>query len=103
MRFQGKAVIVTGGSKGIGEGCCRVFCAEGGLVAILARGNAAGEALAGELSSKGPGRALYVPCDVAQPEQLQSAINRAAAEFGRIDCLINNAGWHPPATTIEDT
>jgi len=103
MRYQGKAVVVTGGSKGIGEGCSRVFCAEGGLVAILARGKTAGESLAAELSIQGPGRAVYIPCDVASPEQLKSAIDRAAAEFGRIDCLINNAGWHPPATTIDQT
>lgn len=103
MRYQGKAVIVTGGSKGIGEGCSRVFCAEGGLVAILARGKTAGELLAAELCITGPGRAVYVPCDVAQPDQLKTAIDRAAMEFGRIDCLINNAGWHPPATTIDQT
>jgi L-fucose dehydrogenase len=103
MRYQGKAVIVTGGSKGIGEGCARVFCAEGGLVAVLARGKTAGESLAAELCIKGPGRAIYLPCDVARPDQLKSAIDQAAAEFGRIDCLINNAGWHPPATTIDET
>jgi L-fucose dehydrogenase len=103
MRFHGKAVIVTGGSKGIGEGCSRVFCAEGGLVAILARGREAGESLAAELTRVGPGRAVYVPCDVSRPEQLRTAIDRAYQEFGRIDCLINNAGWHPPATTIDDT
>jgi NAD(P)-dependent dehydrogenase (short-subunit alcohol dehydrogenase family) len=103
MRFEGKVVIVTGGSKGIGEGCARVFCREGALVAILARGKAAGEALAAELNQKGPGRAIFVACDVADCQQLQSAIDRTAAEFGRIDCLINNAGWHPPATTIDDT
>lgn len=103
MRFQGKAVVVTGGSKGIGEGCARVFCREGGLVAILARGKAAGEALATELNKTGPGRAIYVSCDVSECDQLQSAIDHTAEEFGRIDCLINNAGWHPPATTIDDT
>lgn len=103
MRFHKKAVIVTGGSKGIGEGCARVFCAAGGLVAILSRGQAAGEALAAELTQTGPGRAVYFSCDVAAPEQLKRAIDAAAAEFGRIDCLINNAGWHPPATTIDET
>ena len=103
MRFQGRAVIVTGGSKGIGEGCSRVFCGEGGLVAILARGREAGEALAAELNRTGPGRAVYLPCDVGDHRALQNAIDRAAAEFGRIDCIINNAGAHPPATTIEET
>jgi len=103
MRFAGKAVVLTGGSKGIGEGCARVFCAEGGLVAILARGKETGELLAAELTRSGPGRAIYIPCDVASRVQLKAAIDGAAAEFGRIDCLINNAGWHPPATSIDDT
>lgn len=103
MRFDGRAVIVTGGSKGIGEGCSRLFCAEGGQVAILARGTEAGEALAAELNGQGPGRAIFIRCDVARPEQLQQAVERAAREFGRLDCLINNAGWHPPATSIDET
>lgn len=103
MRFKDRVVIVTGGSKGIGEGCARVFCDEGGLVAILSRGAEAGEALARELCDRGPGRAIYVPCDVSQHEQIAAAIERTVAEFGRLDCLINNAGWHPPATSLEDT
>ena len=103
MRFQDRVVIVTGGSKGIGEGCSRVFCAEGGLVAILSRGKEAGERLAEELTKTGPGRAVYFPCDVGRHEQLRDAIENTVAEFGRMDCLINNAGVHPPATPLEDT
>lgn len=103
MRFQSKVVIVTGGSYGIGEGCVRVFHAEGGHVAILARGREAGEKLARELTERGPGRATFFPCDVADMGQLESAIGEVAKEFGRIDCLINNAGAHPPATNIDDT
>src|SRR5688572_28596690 len=103
MRFHNRAVIVTGGSKGIGEGCARVFCREGGQVAILARGREAGEQLAAELSTTGPGQAIYLPCDVAQPEQLIAAIAKTVAEYGRLDCIVNNAGWHPAATRIDDT
>ncbi|MBW3595648.1 MAG: glucose 1-dehydrogenase [Planctomycetes bacterium] len=103
MRFHDKAVIVTGGSKGIGAGCAKVFCEEGGLAAILARGRETGERYAAELTARGPGRAIFFQCDVSQPEQLTAAIDRAAEEFGRLDCIINNAGWHPPATRIEDT
>lgn len=103
MRYQGKAVVVTGGSKGIGEGCSRVFAGEGGMVAILARGVDAGTALAKELTAKGPGRAIFLQCDVADPEALRTAIDTAAREFGRLDCIINNAGSHPPATPIDDT
>lgn len=103
MRFQDRVVIVTGGSKGIGEGCARVFCGEGGLVSILARGRAAGEALAEELTKAGPGRAVYFPCDVGRHEQIKDAIQKTVAEFGRLDCLINNAGVHPPALSLEET
>jgi NAD(P)-dependent dehydrogenase (short-subunit alcohol dehydrogenase family) len=103
MRFEGKAVIVTGGTKGIGGGCSRLFCAEGGHVAILARGAEAGDSLAAELNEAGPGKALFIQCDVSRPEQLQQAIAQSVEEFGRLDCIINNAGWHPPATSIDET
>jgi len=103
MRFNGRVVIVTGGSKGIGAGCSEVFCREGGLVAILSRGSEAGESLARSLTQQGPGRAVYIPCDVSDMSQLESGIARAASVFGRVDCLINNAGWHPPATSLADT
>lgn len=103
LRFQDRAVVVTGGSKGIGAGCARVFCAEGGLVAILSRGQDAGQALAKELTRSGPGRAVYFPCDVGRHEQIKTAIEQTVAEFGRLDCLINNAGVHPPAMSLEQT
>ncbi len=103
MRFKNRVVIVTGGSKGIGEGCSRVFCHEGGLVSILARGESVGNQLAEELNRQGPGRAIYIPCDVGEPRQLIDAIERTVREFGRLDCIINNAGVHPPATSIDDT
>ena len=103
MRFKDKVVVVTGGSKGIGGGCSRLFCKEGGSVAILSRGREDGEALADQLNETGPGRALYCPCDVSEPDQLRSAIEETVRHFGRLDCLINNAGWHPPAMTIDET
>lgn len=103
MRFSGRTVVVTGGSKGIGEGCSRVFCREGGMVAILARGAEAGRALETELNRTGPGRARFYACDVANLSQLRQCIDGVAADFGRIDCLINNAGAHPPATPIDQT
>lgn len=103
MRFQDRVVIVTGGSKGIGEGCSRVFCREGGRVSILARGAAAGEQLAAELNRSGPGRAIFLPCDVSDHRQLRDAIESTVQHFGRLDCIINNAGQHPPAMSLEET
>lgn len=103
MRFQNKSVIVTGGSKGIGEGCCRVFCREGAMVSILARGREAGQQLAAELNAKGPGKAIFIPCDVGNHLQLKQAIEETVQMFGRLDCIINNAGQHPPAMSLDET
>lgn len=103
MRYDRKVVIVTGGSKGIGAGCVRVFAREGGSVAILDIDLAAGHALAEELNSRRPGSAVVIPCDVRHPEQIHTAIEETVQHFGRLDCLINNAGVHPPATSLEDT
>lgn len=103
MRFRERVVVVTGGAKGIGAGCCRVFCREGGHVTILDRDVAAAEALAAELTAAGPGDAISFHCDVAEHETLRAAIDEVAGRWGRIDCLINNAGVHPDATGIDDT
>jgi L-fucose dehydrogenase len=103
MRFRERAVIVTGGAKGIGAGCARVFCREGAHVAILDRDRMTGPQTAETLTAAGPGRARFWPCDVSRADELQAVIADVAASFGRIDCLINNAGVHPPATALEDT
>ena len=103
MRFEHRVVIVTGGAKGIGAGCARVFAAEGGQVAILDVDLPGAEALAGELTELGPGSAIALRCDVSRPEEIHSAIDATVARFGRLDCIINNAGVHPPATRIDDT
>jgi L-fucose dehydrogenase len=103
MRFGNKVVIITGGAKGIGAGCAEVFCREGGRVVILDKDTEAGTRAVERWNQSGPGTALFLPCDVARPHELQAAIDRAAQAWNRVDCLINNAGVHPPATPIEDT
>ena len=101
-RFSGRVVIITGGSKGIGAGCARVFCAEGGQVVICARGPEDGERLATELTARGPGTCVFIQADVTDPRQIEAVIAETVRRFGRLDCLINNAGWHPPAAEIDD-
>jgi NAD(P)-dependent dehydrogenase (short-subunit alcohol dehydrogenase family) len=102
MRYADKVVIVTGGSKGIGEGCVRVFVAAGAKVVFCARNRAAGEALAREVTAKGPGQAHFVACDVSKVDEIRRLIDETVARHGRLDCLINNAGWHPPHKPIDD-
>lgn len=103
MRFRDRVVIVTGGAQGIGAGCARVFSHEGGTVAILDIDLPAAAQLGEELTAAGPGKAFALPCDVSHPEQVQQAIEETVRRTGRLDCLINNAGVHPPATPLEET
>jgi NAD(P)-dependent dehydrogenase (short-subunit alcohol dehydrogenase family) len=102
MRYQDKVVVVTGGTKGIGEGCVRVFVEAGSKVAFCARDATRGQELAAELSAQGPGEAWFVRCDVSKVEEVERVIDASAQRYGRIDCLINNAGWHPPHKPIDE-
>ena len=101
VRFD-KVGIITGGSKGIGEGCARALCAAGGKVVICARDIDTGKQLAAKLAAEGPGECHFEPCDVRVPEQIQRVIDTTIERHGQLDCLVNNAGWHPPSLPIDD-
>lgn len=102
-RFRDKVVLITGGGKGIGAGCARVFCQEGARVAIIDRDRTAAEATAAALTATGPGTAAAWTCDVSDIPALERTIHAVVAGWGRLDCLINNAGVHPPATSLDET
>lgn len=102
MKLKGKVAIITGGSKGIGLGCVRAFVRHGCTVVIAARGREAGAAAAQELCDAGHA-AIFQHTDVARHEDLRAVIDDTVERFGRLDCLLNNAGWHPPEMTIEQT
>ncbi|MEW6750509.1 MAG: glucose 1-dehydrogenase [Candidatus Latescibacterota bacterium] len=102
MKLEGKVAVITGGSKGIGAGCARVFARHGCAVVLAARGKEAGHALEAELAAAGH-RAVYVRCDVTRQADLEGLFQAAVARFDRLDCLVNNAGWHPPAMSLEET
>jgi NAD(P)-dependent dehydrogenase (short-subunit alcohol dehydrogenase family) len=97
-----KVTIITGGSKGIGAGCARVFVGAGAKVATCARGREAGETLAAELTAEGPGECHFEQCDVSEPGQIERLIQKTVERYGRLDCLLNNAGWHPDHRPIDD-
>src|SRR5262249_19158247 len=101
MRYADKVTIVTGGTKGIGEGCVRVFVAAGSKVVFCARDREAGPALEAERREQG-GEAWFIPCDVTKVEEVRSLIEATVERYGRLDCLINNAGWRPPHRPIDD-
>lgn len=102
MAYKDKVVIVTGGTRGIGKGCARAFVEAGAIVVLCARNESEGAAVASELNAVGTGRAQFLRCDVAKSDQIQRLIDDTVANFGRLDCLINNAGWHPPHKPIDE-
>jgi NAD(P)-dependent dehydrogenase (short-subunit alcohol dehydrogenase family) len=103
MRYKDKVTIVTGGSKGIGAGCVKVFVEEGGAkVVFCSRNEAEGKSFEAQLNRKVPGSAVFVRADVSKIDDVKRVIDFTAGKFGRIDCLINNAGWHPPHRPIDD-
>ena len=102
MRYAGKVVIVTGGTKGIGEGCVRAFAGAGSRVVFCARQEPEGLALARQLTAQGPGEAVFVRCDVSRTSEVERLVDATVERFGRLDCLVNNAGWHPPHKPIDE-
>nr|ACQ58945.1 17-beta-hydroxysteroid dehydrogenase 14 [Anoplopoma fimbria] len=103
LRYPDKAVIVTGGSKGIGRGIVKVFVENGAKVVFCARGGAAGEALEAELNKAGPGSCKFVTCDISKEDDIKRLIAVTVEHYGHIDCLVNNAGRHPPHKPTDDT
>ena len=90
-RVKGKVCIVTGGALGIGRACAERLGEEGAKVAVFDLLDTEGEALVAELRGRGVD-ARYWHVDVASEQSVQTAIDQAAALFGGLHVLINNAG-----------
>ncbi|MFN0085987.1 MAG: SDR family oxidoreductase [Blastocatellia bacterium] len=101
MRYADKVVIITGAARGIGAGCARVFAEAGAKVVVSDRREEEGRRVVAELAASGAVDAHFIPADVTDVEQIERLIEGAAARYGRIDCLLNNAGWHPPHLPID--
>jgi NAD(P)-dependent dehydrogenase (short-subunit alcohol dehydrogenase family) len=89
--LEGKVAVITGAGAGIGLAIARRFAAEGASIVLSGRNEARGRAAEHALRD-GNTRAVYVPLDVSREEEVQRVMERAVAEFGALDILINNAG-----------
>lgn len=92
--INGKVVVITGASSGIGEATAKLLASRGAHVVMGARRVEKLEALASLIQAEG-GSALYQQLDVTSIEQMQSIIRLAQSRFGRVDVIVNNAGVMP--------
>ncbi|WP_247237119.1 glucose 1-dehydrogenase [Telluribacter sp. SYSU D00476] len=90
-RFLDQVVLVTGSASGIGRATALAFAGEGAHVVVADVAEEGGHATV-ELVRKAGGEGLFIPCDVAQPDQLQQLVNEIVRVYGRLDVAINNAG-----------
>ncbi len=90
--LQGKAAIVTGGSKGIGRAIASTLAEAGADVALCARNGTDAEKAARELTAEGGGRVIGVPADVRRLEDVRRLMETVVRELGGLDILIANAG-----------
>src|SRR5688572_26152951 len=101
--LTGKVAVITGGNSGIGLGFARGIAKQGGSVAIWGRNVEKNAAARRELESLGA-RVATAQVDVASEQQIIASYEDVIKQFGRIDCVVANAGLPPPrGTTFEQS
>ena len=89
LDFNGKTVIVTGGTKGVGRGIALAFLDAGANVVVCGRSEVE------SLPKVGENEAVFVKADVREVEQIDAVVKAAVERFGKLDVLVNNAGGAP--------
>jgi short-subunit dehydrogenase len=92
MIFKDKTVIITGGSEGVGAAAARLFAQAGANLMLVARNRKNLESIAAELRDRT--RVEIFPMDVSDADSCVDLFKKTQFEFGRIDVLVNNAGFH---------
>lgn len=89
--FQGRAVLITGASSGMGRSAALAFARQGARLVLGARRQDEGEALAEQIRAAG-GQAVFQPCDVRVEADIAALVGTALSRYGRLDVAYNNAG-----------
>ena len=98
LPLEGKVAIITGGTSGIGARTAEVFVANGAKVVIAGRRQDRGHKLAGKLGDA----ASFIRTDVSVEADVKAMVDHAVERFGRLDCLMNNAGRSSQYAAIAD-
>ena len=104
MRLKNKSIIVTGAGSGIGEGIAKQLASEGASVLVNDVNTAMGEAVAAAIVKTG-GVASFFHADVTNSAQVKALITEAVKRYGKLDVMVNNAGWthrNQPALDVSE-
>ncbi|MGC7094335.1 SDR family NAD(P)-dependent oxidoreductase [Amycolatopsis lurida] len=100
--LDGKVAFITGAGRGIGAAAARLFAREGARVVLAARTETQLKAVTEEIRADG-GVADYVVCDLADPDSVRAAVNRAVELHGQLDVAFNNAATNAPPGPMDQT
>jgi 3-oxoacyl-[acyl-carrier protein] reductase len=103
LGLRGKAALVAGASQGIGKAIAERFAQEGARVSICARGEEKLQETAESIRKKTGGEVLAVTADMTAAEDIQRFVGQTAAQFGRLDIVVTNAGGPPPGEFMQFT
>ena len=101
MRLADRVCVVTGGGSGIGRATCLLFAREGARVVVADRNGPAAEATAADARGLGRREALALEVDVATAADVRRMIDETVRRFGRLDVLVNNAGYGIAGTVVD--
>lgn len=103
LELRGKVALVAGASQGMGRAAALGFAREGAKVSICARGEAALNEAAAFIRRETGSEVLAMVADMNKAEDIQTFVNKTAAQFGRLDVIVNNAGGPPPGEFMKFT
>jgi NAD(P)-dependent dehydrogenase (short-subunit alcohol dehydrogenase family) len=101
--LEGKVLLVSGGTQGMGAAVARAAVDEGATVVVSGRRPDVGRACAAELTGRGGREVVFVEADVADVAQAQGSVAEVVRRFGRIDCLVNAAGLTSRGSLVDTT